>query len=70
MQAEARAAANDKQVKVTVDLPAPRHRDLIAHAEVPARETGQPVADLVKPIVRMLKRFIATSRGVATARRG
>jgi hypothetical protein len=34
---------DDKPVKVTVELPAPLHRDLVAYAEVLARETGQPV---------------------------
>jgi hypothetical protein len=38
--------ADDKPLKVTVDLPAPLHRDLAAYAEVLARETGQPAAIL------------------------
>jgi len=33
---------DDKPVKVTVELPAPLHRDLVAYAEVLARETGHP----------------------------
>ena len=60
---------DDKPVKVTVELPAPLHRDLTAYAEVLARETGQPVADPVRLIVPMLGRFIATDRGFAKARR-
>ena len=36
---------DDKPVKVTVELPASLHRDLVAYAEVLARETGQPTAD-------------------------
>lgn len=60
---------DDKPVKVTVELPAPLHRDLAAYAEVLARETGQPVADPVRLIVPMLERFIATDRGFAKARR-
>ena len=32
---------DDKPVKVTVELPAPLHRDLAAYAEVLARETGR-----------------------------
>ncbi len=59
----------DKPVKVTVELPAPLHRDLVAYAEVLARETGQPVGDPVRLIVPMLERFIATDRGFAKARR-
>ncbi|WP_291629654.1 DUF2274 domain-containing protein, partial [Bradyrhizobium sp.] len=59
----------DKPVKVTVELPAPLHRDLIAYAEILARETGQPVAEPAKLIAPMVQRFIATDRGFAKARR-
>jgi hypothetical protein len=31
------AIADDKPIKVTVELPAPLHRDLVAYAEVLAR---------------------------------
>lgn len=61
--------ADDKPVKITVELPASLHRDLGAYAEVLARETGQPAADPVKLVVPMLERFIATDRGFAKARR-
>ncbi|SFB97889.1 DUF2274 domain-containing protein [Salipiger profundus] len=60
---------DDKPVKVTVDLPASVHRDLVAYAEVLGRETGQPVADPVRLIVPMLERFMATDRGFAKVRR-
>ncbi|RWI72177.1 DUF2274 domain-containing protein [Mesorhizobium sp.] len=63
------AIADDRPVKVTVELPAALHRDLSAYAELLAHETGQPVADSVKLIVPMLQRFIATDRGFARARR-
>lgn len=60
---------DDKPVKVTVELPAQLHRNLVAYAEILARETGQPVADPVRLIVPMLERFISTDRGFAKARR-
>lgn len=60
---------DDKPVKVTVELPASVHRDLVAYAEVLGRETGQAVADPVRLIVPMLERFMATDRGFAKARR-
>lgn len=63
------ALTDDKPVKVTVELPAPLHRDLVAYAEVLARETGQPIADPAKLIAPMVQRFIATDRGFAKARR-
>ncbi|MCR4267723.1 DUF2274 domain-containing protein [Nitratireductor sp. ZSWI3] len=59
----------DKPVKVTLELPAPLHRDLTAYAEVLARETGQPVADPTRLIVPMLERFMSTDRGFAKAKR-
>lgn len=61
--------ADDKPVKITTELPASLHRDLVTYAEVLARETGQPAADSVKLIVPMLERFIATDRAFAKARR-
>lgn len=61
--------ADDKPVKVTVELPASLHRDLSAYAQLLGREMGQPVADATKLIVPMLARFIATDRGFAKAKR-
>ena len=37
------ALPDDKPVKVTTELPAPVHRDLVAYAEALARESGQPI---------------------------
>jgi len=39
------AITDDKPVKLTVELPAAVHRDLLAYAKALARETGQPIAD-------------------------
>ena len=60
---------DDKPVKITVELPAPLHRDLVAYAEILARQTAQPLSDPMKLIVPMLERFIATDREFAKARR-
>ena len=60
---------DDRPVKVSVELPGPLHRDLLAYAEVLAGETGQPVSDPVKLIVPMLERFIATDRGFVRSRK-
>ena len=59
---------DDKPVKVTVEIPADLHRDLIAYAEILGREAGQPATDPVRLIVPMLERFIATDRGFAKAK--
>ena len=61
--------ADDKPVKITVELPASLHRDLTAYAEILGRETGQPATDPVRLIVPMLELFIATDRGFAKAKR-
>ena len=63
------AIDDDRPVKVTVELPARLHRDLVAYREVLARETGRPVADPAKLIAPMVQRFIATDRAFAKARR-
>lgn len=63
------AIREDKPIKLTVELPAPLHRDLIAYAEVLACETGQPVTDPAKLIAPMIERFMATDRGFAKAKR-
>ena len=63
------AIADDKPVKLTVEFPALVHRDLLAYAEVLARETGQPIPDPLKLVAPMLARFMATDRAFAKARR-
>ena len=61
--------ADDKPVKLTIELPASVHRDLVAYAEALARETGKPIGAPAKLIVPMIERFMATDRGFAKARR-
>ena len=63
------ALADDKPVKLTMELRAAVHRDLIAYAAALAQETGQPVHDPVKLIAPMLARFIAGDRAFTKSRR-
>jgi len=63
------AIADDKPVKVTVELPATVHRDLVAYAQALARETGQPISDPSKLVAPMLVRFMATDRAFGKSRR-
>jgi hypothetical protein len=63
------ALADDKPVKLTIELPTPVHRDLVAYAKVLERQTGQTVAEPAKLIAPMLERFMATDRGFAKLRR-
>lgn len=60
---------DEKPVKVTVELPAALHRDLVAYAEVLASENNQDISDPSKLIAPMLARFIQTDRAFAKARR-
>ena len=64
------ALADDKPVKLTVELPAAVHRDLVAYAEVLGRATGQVAPGPAKLIGPMIERFMATDRAFAKARRG
>jgi hypothetical protein len=63
------AITDDKSVKLTVELPAAVHRDLLAYAEVLARETGQGIVEPTKLIAPMLARFMATDRAFVKGRR-
>lgn len=62
--------ADDKPVKLTIELSGRLHRDLIAYAEVHARATGlaAPLAP-ERIAVPMIERFMAADRGFASARR-
>ena len=63
------AIADNKPVKLTVELPAAVHRDLLAYAKALARETGQPITDPLKLVAPILARFMTTDRAFAKARR-
>ncbi len=60
---------DDKPVKLTIELPAPVHRDLSVYAEALAQGTGKDAVDPVKLIPPMLARFMATDRAFAKLRR-
>ena len=62
------AIADDKPIKLTVELPAAIHRDLVAYADALGRETGQAAIDPAKLVAPMLARFIAGDRAFAKLR--
>ena len=62
------AIADDKPIKLTVELPAAIHRDLVAYADVLGRETVQAAIDPAKLVAPMLARFIAGDRAFAKLR--
>ncbi|MGY3441274.1 DUF2274 domain-containing protein [Bradyrhizobium sp. USDA 4473] len=63
------AIEDDKPVKLTVELPAQVHRDLLAYGQVLGQETGQSAIEPAKLIPPMLTRFMSTDRGFAKARK-
>ena len=63
------ALVDDRPVKVTHELPASVHRDLVVYAEALSREGGQSISDPAKLIAPMLARFMATDRAFARLRR-
>lgn len=60
---------DDKPVKLTVEIPAATHRDLLAYAEALGRETGHSISDPARLIAPMVSRFMATDREFLRARR-
>ena len=60
---------DDKPIKVTLDLPAATHRDLVAYAEALSKQTGGPPQDPLRLIPPMLDRFMASDRAFNTSRR-
>ena len=63
------ALPDEKPVKVSIELPASVHRDLLAYAKAVASDSGQPFSEPGKLIAPMLARFMATDRGFAKLRR-
>jgi hypothetical protein len=61
---------DDKPVRMTIELPATLHRDLVAYARALSRETAQSAVDPAKLIAPMLRKFMATDRAFAKLRRG
>lgn len=62
--------SDDRPVKLTVELPAAVHRDLVAYAEALARETGQVAPEPAKLVAPMIERFMATDRGFRRSKAG
>jgi len=64
------ALEDDTPVKLTLDLPASVHRDLVAYAQMHATQTGAKPAEPARLAPKMLERFMATDRVFVRGRRG
>ncbi len=62
------AIPDNRPVKLTVELPAAVHRNLIAYAEAIGHESNQPAPDPTKLVAPMLQRFMATDKGFRKAK--
>ena len=60
--------ADDKPVRLTVELPATVHRDLVAYAGILSQTSGKPAPEPAKLIAPMIERFMATDRAFVKAR--
>lgn len=60
---------DDAPVKVTLDLPAGVHRDLIDYGKAMAGEAGGKVVEPARLIPEMLRRFMASDRGFTRGRK-
>jgi hypothetical protein len=60
---------DEKPVRLTIELPAALHRDLVAYTEALGRETGQAGVEPAKLIGPMLAQFMAKDRAFAKLRR-
>jgi hypothetical protein len=60
---------DDTPVKISLELPASVHRDLVDYGKALAAETGTKAAEPVKLIAPMLARFMETDRGFTRGRK-
>ena len=63
------AVQEDKPVKLTIELPAHVHRNLVAYADALAHECGGTAIEPNRLVTPMLDRFMATDREFARRRR-
>ena len=61
--------AQDKPVRLSIELPASVHRDLAAYANALAVESGTPALAVDRLVAPMLAQFMSTDRGFAKLRR-
>lgn len=60
---------DETPVKLTVDLPAAIHRDLVAYAQAHAAQEGGKAAEPARLVAPMLARFMASDRAFVRGRK-
>lgn len=63
-----RPLEDDTPVKMTIEVPASTHRNLVAYAQAHAAQTGGKAAEPVRLVVPMLDQFMATDRAFVRGR--
>lgn len=63
------AVPDETPVKLTLELPAAVHRDLVAYGEALSKESGRAV-EASRLVAPMLARFMSTDRAFARLKRG
>ena len=61
---------DDKPIRITVQMPAQVHRDLVTYAALLGREDGGVAIEPARLVAPMLQRFMATDREFARRRSG
>ena len=62
MKLKITARPDEKPVKLTVEIPASAHRDLLTYAELVASQSSHDVVDPGRLVVEMIKGFMAADR--------
>lgn len=63
-----RPLEDETPVKMTLDVPAATHRNLLAYAQAHAAQTGGKPAEPVRLVVPMLDQFMASDRAFVRGR--
>jgi hypothetical protein len=65
-----RPLEDETPVKMTLDVPASTHRNLLAYAQAHAAQTGSKAAEPARLVVPMLDQFMASDRAFVRGRKG
>lgn len=63
------AIEDDTPVKMTLDVPAAVHRDLVEYAKLMSADAGGKAVEPAKVAPEMIRRFMASDRGFVRGRK-